>query len=231
MYRLVIETEQKDEAIIRLTPAQKHYLSRVVRLGTGDRFVALDGKGESWLVELRETDATILESIQDNTELTVEITLMVALPKNGFEEVVRCCTEIGVSRIIPVISERTIPKPNPHKHQRWQKIAQEAAEQSERTIVPVIEPIISFADVIKQDLNGNYYLGVTRHQAPPLRECLKEQKQNTIIIATGPEGGWTDKEVEQAIAAGFKPFSLGKTILRAVTAPIVAAAIAAAIAD
>jgi 16S rRNA (uracil1498-N3)-methyltransferase len=228
-YRIVIDREQKEETTIRLTQEQEHYLYRVVRLSKGDRFVALDGKGQSWLVQLTETAPTILESITDNTELAVNITLIVALPKNGFDEVVRCCTEIGVARIIPVTSDRTIPKPSLHKLQRWQKIAREAAEQAERLIVPEIEPVLPFSAAVLQQGAADCYIGVTRHRVNHLLDCLKEQKQNKIVMATGPEGGWTEKEIEQAIAAGFQPFSLGVRILRAVTAPIVALSLAAAI--
>jgi 16S rRNA (uracil1498-N3)-methyltransferase len=178
---------------------------------------------------LGETEATLLQSLTDKTELGFNLTLMVALPKNGFDEVVRCCTEIGVTQIIPVLSDRTILNPSPNKLHRWQKIAKEAAEQAERQIVPTISPVIPFKTAILQHQDGVCYIGVTRHLAPSLLDCLKQQKPNKIVIITGPEGGWTEEEIKQAIAAGFQPFSLGETVLRAVTAPIVAVALAAAI--
>lgn len=183
---------------------------------------------------LGEAKAEILEPIVVQTELPVTITLMVALPKgNGFDEVVRACTEIGVSCIVPVISDRTLLHPSPQKLERWRRIATEAAEQSERQIVPTILEPIGFSPIpsVVSDLSGlnnQKYICVARDDSPHLIDCLNDNKEPTIVIATGPEGGWTATEVESAKAAGFQSVSLGRRILRAVTAPIVALSIASA---
>ncbi|MDZ4871208.1 MAG: Ribosomal RNA small subunit methyltransferase E [Chroococcidiopsis cubana SAG 39.79] len=270
LQRIVIAPAQLQQQQIALTSQQQHYLTRVLRLRQGDRFIAMDGKGQWWLAVLAETTAQILEQMQVQTELPVEITLMVALPKgNGFDEVVRACTELGVNCFAPVTSDRTLLHPSPQKLDRWRRIAIEAAEQSERQIVPTILDPVPFSTGLLSVTGDRKYICVARGNSPhlftslqsippsppskgglqdslpalsgeldsshpPLQENSSPPSQGnsspplqgglggSIVIATGAEGGWTTNEVENAIAAGFQPVSLGKRILRAVTAPIVA---------
>ncbi len=235
MQRLVIAPSQLKDQQILLTTQQQHYLSRVLRLREGDRFIAMDGQGQCWLAVLAEPKAEIVEIISVQTELPVSITLLVALPKgNGFDEVVRCCTELGASCIVPVISDRTLLHPSPQKLERWRRIAIEAAEQSERQIVPTILDTQTFVAALSSNFSNTLpvdnkkYICVARGDSPRLIDCLQDKGQTTIVIATGPEGGWTETEVECAIAAGFQLVSLGRRILRAVTAPVVALSLATA---
>lgn len=229
-YRLVIKSTQIQQEQIILDTQQLHYLLRVLRLGNGDRFLALDGIGNAWLAEIRERSAQIIQSVAIKTELPICLSLMTALPKaSGYEQVIRCCTEIGVSNFIPVISDRTLLKPNSNKVQRWRKIASEAAEQSERQIVPkIIEPVKYITAIEQVETTQNKYICVARGDIPTLWHSL-QQTQSEILIATGCEGGWTEIEVTQAINIGFQPVSLGNRILRAITAPIVASSIVMAV--
>jgi len=267
LQRIAIAPSQLQQQQILLTKEQQHYLGRVLRLREGDRFIAMDGKGKWWLAQLAAEQAQVLEILTVETELSVSITLLMALPKgNGFDEVVRCCTELGVTCIAPVLSDRTLLHPSPQKLERWRRIAAEAAEQSERSFVPtILEPVtfntgLSSVNTQQSTVNTQQYICVARGDFPHLKDCLqhKEQvtndkaqsratafvspcvgkqvvlsqgllgselgktEQQTIVIATGPEGGWTKQEVENAIAVGFQPVSLGRRILRAVTAPVVA---------
>jgi 16S rRNA (uracil1498-N3)-methyltransferase len=231
MQRLAIAPTQERDGQITLTPKQQHYLTNVLRLKNGDRFVAMNGRGTSWLVELTGTSARILESIPVKTELPVAVTLMAALPKGqGFDEVVRCCVELGVTTIVPVISDRTLLAPSPQKLERWRRIATEAAEQSERQIVPILEDPAPFTKAIASiaESNASAYICAARKDAPHLLYCLQQQQPKHIVIATGPEGGWTEPEVEKAIANGFQAVSLGRRILRAITAPVTALSLIAA---
>lgn len=230
LQRLVITPSQLQDQQILLTSEQQHYLSRVLRLRQGDRFIAMNGEGQCWLAVLA-AKAQILEPISIQTELPVAITLLVALPKgSGFEDVVRSCTELGVSCIAPVISDRTLLHPSPQKLERWRRIVTEAAEQSERQIVPAILDPVPFVAALSSVVSDRKYICVARGNSPHFKDCLQE-RDRTIVIATGPEGGWTAAEVEAAVAAGFQPVSLGQRVLRAVTAPIVALSIAAAFAS
>ncbi len=227
LQRIAIALSQLQQGQILLTPQQLHYLARVLRLRGGDRFIAMDGMGKWWLAQLEGEQAQVLEPLVVETELPVSITLMMALPKgNGFDEVVRYCTELGVTCIAPVLSDRTLLNPSPQKLERWRRIAAEAAEQSERSFVPtILEPVafITGLSSVKSNLSfSQSYICVTREDSAHLKDCLQDKRQSTIVIAIGPEGGWTQTEVENAILAGFQPVSLGRRILRAVTAPIVA---------
>jgi len=232
LQRLVIAPSQFQKEAINLTPQQQHYLSHVLRLRSGDHFIAMDGLGHWWMVKLENTEAQILEQISVQNELPISITLIVALPKgNGFDEVVRCCTELGATCIKPVLSDHTIPSPSPQKLGRWQRIAQEAAEQSERQIVPTILAPVPFRNSLADETSHRYLCvarGTYPHFLNHLSATISTTDLNAVTIATGPEGGWTDSEIEDAINTGFQPVSLGRRILRAVTAPIVALSLAMA---
>jgi 16S rRNA (uracil1498-N3)-methyltransferase len=279
LQRLVISPPQRQNQQILLTDSQQHYLVRVLRLSKGDRFIAMDGQGNWWLSELMAnlTQATIIESIPIQTELPCAITLIAAMPKgSGFEDIISSATELGVTCILPVKSDRTILNPSSRKLERWRRIAQEAAEQSERQIVPTILDPLDFTSAIKQGIDSttHRYICVARGNVPHLLNCLPKlevidqgdgedkgdedgfsqirvttndnsetrpyiqnpvpdersegSKRPIIAIVTGPEGGWTPQEIEQAIAAGFQPVSLGHRILRAVTAPLMALSLIAA---
>jgi 16S rRNA (uracil1498-N3)-methyltransferase len=228
LQRLVVAQTQIHDRAIQLEPDQRHYLQRVLRLQVGDRFIAMDGQGQTWLVEIGEPDCRIMESLVVDAELPQIVTLAIAIPKgSGFDDVVRQVTELGVTRIVPIVSDRTQLTPNAKKQARWQKIAAEAAEQSERTIVPTIADPIAWKKYLQTPATSDArFLCWERGDSPRLLEALPSA--GTIELAIGPEGGWTTAEVEGAIAAGYQPVSLGKRILRAVTASVAGMAIVAA---
>jgi 16S rRNA (uracil1498-N3)-methyltransferase len=231
LQRLTVAASQLTDRQIWLTEPQQHYLYRVLRLRAGDQFIAMDGQS-CWLAELQaETTALCLESIQATTELPVAITLLMALPKTGMEDIVRQATEIGVRRILPVLSQRTLLNPSPQKQARWLKIAQEAAEQSERQFIPEILPpqpwTMALAALAAVQANQPVYLCEARGQPPHLLSLLVPPFPAALTLAVGPEGGWTEAELEQAVAVGGQPVSLGARVLRAVTAPLVALALVA----
>ncbi len=232
--RLAINPSQIRDGTVVLTPEQSHYLRRVLRLKKGDRFVALDGQGRAWIAQILVESAQIIEPLSEFSELSLTFTLIVALPKgNGFDEIVRCGTELGVTAFVPVISQRTLLVPSPHKLERWRKIATEATELSERQLVPVIEQPISWSEALINvgETGGDRYICVTRRKVKHLLTYLNNIPTNTITVATGCEGGWTDAEIESAIAAGFQPVSLGGRILRAITAPIMVASLVASVVE
>lgn len=261
LQRLLINPNQFSGEQVFLTSAQQHYLSRVLRLQAGDRFIAINGQGQWWLAALTEqgSQARILEPVAAQTELPIAVTLLLAMPKSGLDEVVRQVTELGVAEIVLVSSQRTLLKPSAQKIDRWQRIAQEAAEQSERQFVPKIHPPQPWTEALQtwNASNSACYLCAARENPPHLLSCLQSSSKQEpgaksreqagaeqfvktqysqdadgiapppfpITLAIGPEGGWTDAEIDQAVAAGYEPVSLGSRILRAVTAPLVAMAI------
>jgi 16S rRNA (uracil1498-N3)-methyltransferase len=201
-----------------------HYLRRVLRLGTGAKFIAMTGQGESWIAQLTEDGAVVLAPVLTQTELSTAVTLAIALPKgSGFDEVVRQVTELGVSCIVPILSERTVLKPSENRLDRWRKIAQEAAEQSERQVVPTVLEPIGWMQFLKLERSGIKLLCWERGGAA----FASLGAGAPVTIAIGPEGGWTPQEVAAAEAAGYALLSLGPRILRAVTASVAVMAMVA----
>jgi 16S rRNA (uracil1498-N3)-methyltransferase len=149
--------------------------------------------------------------------------------------VVRQSTELGVTQIYPVMSDRSLLQPSDHKLARWQRIAQEAAEQSERVNGPEIFAPADFRDCLAQldqislktdsskDLR---YLCAARTESPHLLKQLQVDLASAnlrgVTLAIGPEGGWTSDEITVARTWGYEVVSLGSVILRAVTAPVAA---------
>lgn len=236
LQRLAIAPDQRIEERITLTPDQQHYLYRVLRLRTGDRFIALDAQSGWWLAELTSDPDTAkcLESIPVHNELPVSVTLLIAMPKSGLDDVVRQATELGVTQIVPIRSDRTLLKPSPQKVERWRRIAQEAAEQSERQVIPTVTAPVEWSDAIAQvsSTASAQFICLARGGTTGLLHHLTITPfppGASIAIAIGPEGGWTSTEADAAIAVGFLPVSLGPRILRAVTAPVAALAVIAAV--
>ncbi|PNJ97879.1 16S rRNA (uracil(1498)-N(3))-methyltransferase [Cylindrospermopsis raciborskii S07] len=231
LQRLTIQASQLQQNQVLLTPQQKHYLLRVLRLQDGDEFISMDGMGKWWLTRLTADTAQILQPLTPKTELPLSITLMLALPKgNAFDDVVRYSTELGVSSILPVLSDRTLLNPSPQRLERWRRIAAEAAEQSERAFVPtILEPVV-FNAALSEYINSQCYICEARGSYPHLINIINIPLKNIkeVVVAIGPEGGWTETEIATAILAKFQPVSLGDRILRAATAPIVALSLIAA---
>ncbi|MFM7423464.1 MAG: 16S rRNA (uracil(1498)-N(3))-methyltransferase [Elainella sp.] len=254
LQRLAIAAEQVSGQTIALTAAQQHYLGRVLRLRNGDRFIALLGAPSSaqaspessdqpvsvtcwWLAEFREMAAELLEPVFARTELVVAVTLLLALPKAGMEDVVRQATELGVQTIVPVLSQRSLLKPSPQKQERWQRIAQEAAEQSERQFIPQIVAPLDWPTALQTHSHGRCYLCEARGDHPHLLcQLMRDWQQGStqlsaMTLAVGPEGGWTEAEIAQAIAHHYQPVSLGARVLRSVTAPLAALALLAGVTE
>jgi 16S rRNA (uracil1498-N3)-methyltransferase len=146
---------------------------------------------------------------------------------DSFEWAIEKATELGASTIVPLAaarSEKGLLAATQKRSERWHKIILEAAQQSRRVRLPVLEPLVKAEAAF---LSRNDRLGIflsERSQAPPLRDALKNVSVNDAVLAIGPEGGWTDGEVESAINAGFREASLGQLILRTETAVVAALA-------
>jgi 16S rRNA (uracil1498-N3)-methyltransferase len=249
--RLVLQPQQIEQIhnsitipkLFTLTSEQQNYLYKVLRLKVGAEFTALDGRGSWWIVILSENlgKVEILAQIPPIPDLQVEITLAIAMPKNGMEEVIRQATELGVSKIMPLWSDRTVIRPQTRigasKLERWLKIAQEISEQSYRLYVPEIYEPQTFIDLLEKfnnspndaQINGKIgkYICATTKPTPHLLNSLLNLNEfpTKIVILTGAEGGWTETETALAIAYNFQPISLGDRILAAITAPVVALSI------
>jgi 16S rRNA (uracil1498-N3)-methyltransferase len=249
LQRLAITPEQCIQDTVALTPDQQHYLTRVLRLKSGDRFIALLEQDCWRLAELQlGQSARLLEALLVQSELAQPITLYAALMRQGFEEVVRAATELGVAQLVPILSSRTMVHPSDQKLSRWRRIAAEAAEQSCRQTVPPILAPLSFdaaldrvpyslqpsqpsSDAMPSTAEVHRLICVTDAEAPNLLRTLEKLPKLGILIMVGPEGGWTPAEQSLAISQGFLPVSLGHRVLRAVTASVAAVSVLASYID
>jgi 16S rRNA (uracil1498-N3)-methyltransferase len=205
------------------------HLTHVMRKGINDAIRVTDGSGNLYdaiITEISRRSATCTitaHRVQEN-EPDREVILGAALLKHGtsFDFMVEKATEIGVHTIIPLMTERTIPRRT--KVARWQKLALAAMKQSQRCYLPIVRPLTTFQEFIRGADTGS--LKLIPHEkvsAPSLRHAIPDDVRR-VFIAIGPEGGFTEEEISEALQAGFLSVSLGARRLRAETAAVVAAA-------
>lgn len=246
MQRYFVAPEQFQDGAITITGEDAHHAARVMRMKPDDQLIACDGKGRSALAVVREATsqaihAEVLELLAPDSEPAWSITLAQSLPKGDkMELVIQKGTEIGAAGFIPFKSERMVVQYDEKKEtkrlERWCKIAKEAAEQSHRHRIPVIKPLHSWRQLLK--LIGGYDLalfcyereGADRHGSgigDVVRQWKKELNGLTpvtapsILLIVGPEGGFSEREANEAVEAGAKLIGLGKRILRTETAGLV----------
>ena len=226
--RLIDEIDFNGE--IKLTSAEAHYLSRVMRMKSDDLLDVVDGNGHLWNAKLVRKKIIRLMTSLDNPFQTYSrekplICIALAIPKKGFDNFLQMSCEIGVDIIQPLISKRSVVKEcNKEKIIRWKKILLEAVEQSERLWKPELKKVLAFSDWINE-LPTDSQIAFATTRIEELQDCfewLKESplKVNQFWIVIGPEGGWDKEEENLAFDSGFVGISMGKTILRTSTAAV-----------
>jgi len=213
---------------------EAHHLSKVMRKKKGDLVWAVDGEGTAYEVEIlyiekNQVRARILRTRRRIGEPVAEVTLAQGILKGEkFDWLVEKAVEIGVRRIIPLISEYSIAVAGPQKIARWKRIALSAMKQSGRSILPEISLAQPLKRVLAMGSDCRYRL--IAHSGPGSTQ-LKISRENRPILSSksfliiGPEGGFTQEEIEQAVEQGFTPVTLGPRRLRAETAGIVLTAL------
>jgi len=216
-----------------LTGAHAHHLIRVLRARVGQEFdIATPAGVRRGKISTITDDRVEFELGEEiDPAATLAITLLLAVFKfDRMEWAIEKCTELGVTRIVPVIARRTdthLASSSAKRVERWRKIALQAAEQSRRELPPQIDTPLKLADAIRVEGSLRIVLAESEREAQ-LRDIVAGSGRNDVVLAVGPEGGWTDDELRQFHAAGWISASLGRTILRAETAAIAAMAITAA---
>ena len=204
-----------------LPPSIERQVRTVLRLGDGERIALLPGDGTEALCRLERGSCVVEERRRAPGEPVHRLTVVQSLLKgDGLETVVRHGTEIGVARFVLVVAERSIVRDLPPRRlDRLRAIAREAAEQSERGVVPdVVEPR-PFAEAVA-DLPPAAVLLYERHEGDRLVDLPPPP-----AVVIGPEGGLAPSEVEAALASGLRPATLGPRILRAQTVATAVAAV------
>lgn len=232
MQRLFLPPEVfLDAPAVSLTdPDLLHQLSRVLRLQPGARVLLLDGLGAEHETELlafskSEIKGQILATHASHGEPQQFVTLFQALPKSPakFEAICQHGTEVGISRFVPILTERTDVQ-GVRNPDRLARIIREAAEQAERGIVPELTESIHLTELLQNLPAGKNLIGDSFGTPILFNKLLPALKNESLInIFIGPEGGFSSDEINAAKSVGIEPFSLGKRILRAETAGVAVA--------
>lgn len=218
-----------NESDIFLDGENARHIGRSLRMRTGEKVtVCCCGIDYDCEIQRITEDSVFLDLLEKHpcyAEPTVDVTLFQAVPKlDKLEFIIQKSTELGVSRVVPVLTRRCISRPNEKdfskKLPRLAKIAEEAAKQSGRGKIPEISPIVSYSECLAmmKNLDKNIILYEGEGGKPFSDVTVEGIKSAGILI--GSEGGFESSEVEQAVSAGAERVWLGKRILRCETAPI-----------
>ena len=203
----------------------------VLRLNAGDSITLFNGTGNDFAATLqtigkRHAECHIHAQRQPENESPLAITLVQAISSGErMDFTLQKSVELGVRAIQPIISERCVVRLSGERAdkrvQRWQDIVIAACEQSGRSIVPTVQPIVSFSDYLRQ-MPPELHLMMSLRRATTLRDIAPAPQSLRLMI--GPEGGWTPAEEQAALDAGVQTITLGKRVLRTETASLAALA-------
>ena len=231
MYRFFVEEHQIDPDRIHITGSDVNHIRNVLRMKPGEEILVsaqgnLEYRCRIEALEEEEVTAEILYAMESELELPSRIYLFQGLPKGDkMEFIIQKTVELGVHEIIPVASRRCVVKLDEKKAKnktaRWQGISESAAKQSKRMIVPKVHPVMKFGDALEYARSLDLVL-IPYERAKGMRHTKELfasiRPGQSVGIFIGPEGGFEQAEVEQAVETGAVPVTLGKRILRTETA-------------
>jgi len=223
--RILVSQEEMAEDGITFGKKNSRYLRHVLRMKSGDLVQVVEGSHlHRVLLTVSPGEPTRGEILTTETGPTRDINIALAfccVRPGPIEEILRHCTELGVSRFIPLISVRVNRKPQERKD-RWTSIVASACTQSGRVEVPAVERPIRLQQFFLKDFGYETNLLLsTAANSRPLLELLPERPPGGVLILVGPEGGLEEAEEAQALEAGFHPVNLCRSILRTETAAVV----------
>ncbi len=233
MFNFFVDKEKENDRY-QINGCDYNHIKNVLRMKEGEKLI-VSNNGKSDLCEIEsfndsEVFVKVIEENYNDTSLPVKIVLMQGLPKSDkMELIIQKTVELGVDKIIPVETSRSIVKIENKKKDgktaRWQAIAESAGKQSKRNYIPEISPILTFREAIERA--KEFDLFIVPYECKDGMTATKEtlsliKKDMTIGIFIGPEGGISEEEINRAESVGAKVISLGKRILRTETAAITA---------
>ncbi len=234
MYNFFADETDRQGSCYIISGSDCNHIKNVLRMKTGDTFlVSCNGRSSLCTLQKAEDDCVIAEITEEdyqNTDLPVKIYLFQGLPKGDkMELIIQKAVELGVHEIIPTEMNRCVVKLDEKKKKskvaRWQAISESAAKQSKRNSVPLISEVLSYSKALEKakDLDVLLVPYENERGMAETKEALSLIKEGSSVgIIIGSEGGFEEKEIEEAIAIGGKSISLGKRILRTETAAITA---------
>jgi 16S rRNA (uracil1498-N3)-methyltransferase len=223
--RFFVKQDNIDSSTALLENDEHIHLSKVARIKEKENVLLFDGQGTIYRarvekIEKEKTRLKILDNVRKNPSL-IKITLAQAVLKaKNMDFILQKTTEWGIAALIPVISHRSVVqiKDPEHKTERWNKIVLSAAKQSGTPFLPTVSPPQTLAELLKSRTDARR-LVLTEKGGRLLKQILIEDP-SSVIILTGPEGGWTDEEEQDILNHGFEAVCLGANILRAETAAV-----------
>lgn len=229
MPRFFVTKEMIQDGVATIEGNNAFHIARSLRMAVGDEIYISDGEGKEYLARLtkirdEECTADIIEE-RASSEPDMSITLYMAYPKGDkLETVIQKAVELGATRIVPFESSRCIKRPKADKvakqGERLSKIAEEAAKQCGRAIVPEVALPLTYSAMLKDASTSELKLICYEKESDlSIKALLSDKKPASIAIIVGCEGGFSPEEVEEAISAGCHSVTLGKRILRCETAP------------
>ena len=230
MPRFFVDSVEND--FIEINGDDARHISLSLRMKKGESLVLCDGKG-------REAEAVIREAFPESVVLDIterrdsiaepktEVVLYQALPKfDKLEYIIQKSVELGVSKIVPVLSSRCISRPDEKtmkkKLERLRKIADEAAKQSGRGKLPEVGELLTFKNAVAEMVKAETPIFFFEHAEYPLHEIMEKRRGGKIAMMVGSEGGFSEEEAAFAAEKGALIASLGPRILRCETAPVAA---------
>lgn len=228
MHRFFADKSAFSGDTARITGEDVAHINKVLRLKENDSIILCDGDKTDYHCTITEIDKTCITLRIDNTcpneaESCLSITLYQGLPKSDkMDFIIQKCVELGVDRIVPVESARCVAKvkDDEKKRLRWQRIAEEAAKQCGRGIIPEVGSAISFDKAIAMEHDLKIMPYECEKQSNLSDALAGARADGTMAIYIGPEGGFEQAEADKADRAGVKTVTLGKRILRCETAGI-----------
>ena len=227
--RIFVDQSIKLSDVITLDGSKAHHLTHVLKVRVSDPLIIFNGSGgefQARVIAVKKTSLQIRIEQHDpvDRESTLRITLLLAvLKKDPMRQALQRATELGASEIIPVWTQHLSDRKShqPRRLETWRSIVEGASEQSGRTQVPIITEPQPFQEAVAEIQSRFMGLKLIAHlNQDPLKLSQKPLNPTaSVTLAIGPEGGFSEAEIEIAVAAGFLPFSVGPRILRAETAP------------
>lgn len=232
MPRFFINESPDRQAII--TGEDSKHITKSLRMKVGESLVLCNGQGMDYHCTISSMDehqvvVSVNSSVPTISEPSVSVTLYQGLPKSDkMDSIVQKAVEMGVTRIVPMLTQRCVSRPDQKsaqkKVERWQKISIEAAKQCGRGILPPVSLVTDFSAALKQEAaSESTVLFFYEGGGQSLQQCITSSCK-TYSILIGPEGGFAEEEVQLALDLGAKKATLGPRILRTETAPVAALA-------
>ncbi|MCL4508614.1 MAG: 16S rRNA (uracil(1498)-N(3))-methyltransferase [Chloroflexi bacterium] len=234
MHRFLVPSSALRGSGTTLAGPLAHQIGHVLRLRPGEQIVLFDGSGSEVVSEVSTVQGSTVtvrfqEWRENSVDAGVEVWLFPALIRTArFEVMLQKVTELGVARITPMVTHHTVVRPDGSAQKgmlsRWGSIVREATEQSGRARLPIVIPPLSFAQALNVALQADLVCCCALDQANDFRPLFGTEPLQTVALLIGPEGGWSQQEVEQVQGVGVHLVSLGRRTLRAETAAIAACA-------